>query len=163
MLNSTVEQFLEAMVSSSEYHRRIETGLARAGTYLPMIRSQFAEAGLPQDLSYLPLIESAFSVKAYSRARAHGMWQFISSTGRHYGLDVGTLIDERRDPERSTEAAVAYLSDLYDQFNDWYLALAAYNSGSGNVRRAMRRSGSTDYWALRQFLPRETEVRSSSE
>jgi membrane-bound lytic murein transglycosylase D len=156
MLNSTVEQFLEAMVSSSEYHRRIETGLARAGTYLPMIRSQFAEAGLPQDLSYLPLIESAFSVKAYSRARAHGMWQFISSTGRHYGLDVGTLIDERRDPERSTEAAVAYLSDLYDQFNDWYLALAAYNSGSGNVRRAMRRSGSTDYWALRQFLPRET-------
>ena len=156
ILNSTVEQFLEAMSSSGEYHRRIEIGLSRAGTYLPMIRPRFAKAGLPQDLSYLPLIESAFSVKAYSRARALGMWQFISSTGRHYGLDVGSLVDERRDPELSTDAAVAYLSDLYDQFNDWYLALAAYNSGSGNVRRAIRRSGSRDFWTLRRNLPRET-------
>jgi len=155
-LNSTVERFLEAMVSAGEYHQRIAVGLSRAGTYLPMIRPHFAKAGLPEDLSYLPLIESAFSVKAYSRARALGMWQFISSTGRHYGLDVGSLVDERRDPVRSTEAAVAYLSDLYDQFNDWNLALAAYNSGSGNVRRAIRRSGSRDFWTLRRYLPRET-------
>ena len=94
---------------------------------------------MPEDLSYLPLIESAFSLKAYSRARAHGMWQFISSTGRYYDLEIGSLIDERRDPVRSTEAAVAYLSDLHDQFSDWYLALAAYNSGAGNVRRPVRR------------------------
>jgi len=156
VLNSTVESFLEAMTSPSEYHRRIETGLVRAGTYLPMIRSELGEAGLPLDLAYLPLIESAFSVKAYSRARACGMWQFISSTGRHYGLEVGSLVDERRDPVRSTEAAVAYLEDLYGEFDDWYLALAAYNSGAGNVRRAIRRSGSRDFWTLRRYLPRET-------
>ena len=156
ILNQTVEKFLEAMAGSSEYHQRIEVGLGRAGTYLPMIRAELARAGLPEDLSYLPLIESAFSLKAYSRARAHGMWQFISSTGRYYDLEIGSLIDERRDPVRSTEAAVAYLSDLHDQFNDWYLALAAYNSGAGNVRRAVRRSGSTDFWVLRRYLPRET-------
>ena len=156
VLNQPVESFLEAMAGSSEYHQRIEVGLGRAGTYLPMIRAELARAGLPEDLSYLPLIESAFSLKAYSRARAHGMWQFISSTGRYYDLEIGSLIDERRDPVRSTEAAVAYLSDLHDQFNDWYLALAAYNSGAGNVRRAVRRSGSTDFWVLRRYLPRET-------
>ncbi len=156
VLNPTVEQFIATMTTKGEYHQRINVGLSRAGEYLPMIRSEFAAAGLPLDLSYLPLIESAFSLKAYSRARAHGMWQFISATGRHYGLEVGTLVDERRDPVRSTEAAVAYLSDLYGEFSDWYLALAAYNSGAGNVRRAIRKSGSRDFWTLRKHLPRET-------
>ncbi len=84
------------------------------------------------------------------------MWQFISSTGRHYGLEIGSLVDERRDPVRSTEAAIAYLSDLYAEFEDWHLALAAYNSGAGNVRRAIRRSGSRDFWVLKRYLPRET-------
>ena len=84
------------------------------------------------------------------------MWQFMSATGRHYGLEVGSLVDERRDPVRSTEAAVAYLSDLFREFNDWYLALAAYNSGAGNVRRAIRKSGSRDFWTLKRYLPRET-------
>ncbi len=156
VLNPEVEQFLAAMSSEGEYHRRVGLGLSRAGVYLPMIRTVFETAGLPLDLSYLPLIESAFSLTAYSRARAHGMWQFISATGRHYGLEVGTLVDERRDPVRATEAAVAYLSDLYGEFSDWYLALAAYNSGAGNVRRAIRKSGSRDFWALRGYLPRET-------
>lgn len=155
-LNGTVEKFLELLGEPSEYRSRVEAGLVRSGLYLPMIREQLREAGLPEDLAYLPLIESAFSVKAYSRARAHGMWQFISSTGRHYGLEIGSLVDERRDPVRSTEAAVAYLGDLYESFSDWHLALAAYNSGAGNVRRAIRRSGSRDFWLLRGYLPRET-------
>ena len=156
VLNSTVDGFLDAMTAQGEYRSRVETGLRRAGDYLPMIRAKFRAAGLPTEISYLPLIESAFSVKAYSRARAHGMWQFMSATGRYYGLEIGSLVDERRDPVRSTEAAVAYLSDLYRQFDDWYLALAAYNSGAGNVRRAIRRSGSRDFWTLKRYLPRET-------
>lgn len=156
VLNPSVEGFLDAMVAEGEYRNRIEMGLTRSGAYLPMIRAKFRNAGLPAEISYLPLIESAFSVKAYSRARAHGMWQFISATGRHYGLEVGSLVDERRDPVRSTEAAVAYLTDLYFEFEDWYLALAAYNSGAGNVRRAIRKSGSRDFWTLKRYLPRET-------
>jgi membrane-bound lytic murein transglycosylase D len=156
VINPTVERFLEAMSSPGEYRNRIAAGLERAGTYLPMIRARLERARLPLDLGYLPLIESAYSNRAYSRARAMGMWQFIASTGRHYDLEVGSLIDERRDPVLSTDAAIAYLDDLYDQFGDWYLALAAYNSGSGNVRRAIRRSGSTDFWVLKRFLPRET-------
>ncbi len=156
ILNSIVDGFLDAMTAEGEYRRRIETGLTRAGDYLPMIRAKFRAAGLPTEISYLPLIESAFSVKAYSRARAHGMWQFMSATGRYYGLEIGSLVDERRDPVRSTEAAVAYLTDLYREFDDWYLALAAYNSGAGNVRRAIRKSGSHDFWTLKRYLPRET-------
>ena len=154
--NSIVDGFLDAMTAEGEYGRRISTGLERSGPYLPMIRTKFEAAGLPPEISYLPLIESAFSVKAYSRARAHGMWQFMSATGRYYGLEIGSLVDERRDPVRSTEAAVAYLTDLIAEFDDWYLALAAYNSGAGNVRRAIRRSGSRDFWTLKRYLPRET-------
>jgi membrane-bound lytic murein transglycosylase D len=155
-LNPTVLKFVDVMSQSGEYQNRIGRGLARAGTYLPMIREKFAKAGLPQDLAYLPLIESAFSTTAYSRAKAHGMWQFIAGTGRRYGLAVGSLLDERRDPELSTEAAIAYLNDLYLEFGDWNLALAGYNSGEGNVRRAIQRSGSRDFWTLQNHLPKET-------
>jgi membrane-bound lytic murein transglycosylase D len=155
-LNPTVLKFVDVMSQSGEYHNRIARGLARAGTYLPMIREKLAKAGLPQDLAYLPLIESAFSTTAYSRAKAHGMWQFISGTGRRYGLAVGSLLDERRDPELSTDAAIAYLRDLYLEFGDWNLALAGYNSGEGNVRRAIERSGSRDFWTLQNRLPKET-------
>jgi len=155
-LNSTVDRWLDVMVREGDYRKQIERGLSRGGAYLPMIRSKLAAAGMPVDLAYLPLIESSFSNSAYSRARARGMWQFMSSTGRQYGLAVGSLVDERRDPELATDAAIAFLGDLYQRFGDWNLALAAYNSGPGNVRKAIRRSGSTNFWTLRRYLPRET-------
>jgi len=151
-----VQHFIDAFAHESEYRRRLEIGLKRSARYLPMILSHLRAAGLPSDLAYLPLIESAFSVKAYSHAHAMGMWQFIASTARLYGLRVSSLLDERRDPERATEAAVAHLADLYSTFGDWNLALAAYNSGIGNVRRAIRRAHSHDFWKIRRYLPRET-------
>ncbi|MDR2578190.1 MAG: LysM peptidoglycan-binding domain-containing protein [Chitinispirillales bacterium] len=129
--------------------------LNRAGYYLPLMREMYAEAGLPQDLAYLPIIESGFNPHAYSRAHAAGIWQFIPSTGRHYGLRQNYWIDERRDPIKSTRASIAYLSKLYRDFGDWHIALASYNCGENGMARAIRRAGGVrDYWQL--TLPKET-------
>jgi membrane-bound lytic murein transglycosylase D len=116
------------------------------------------EHGLPQDLVYLSLIESGYNPNAYSRAHAVGLWQFLASTARRYGLRVTYWIDERRDPVLATHAAAAYLKDLYEEFGSWYLAAAAYNGGSSRVRRAIRRTGSRDFWTLarRGYFPSET-------
>ena len=132
----------------TEIHERFSTYLARLGTYGPMIQERLRAAGLPQDLLYLALIESGMNPRAYSRARAAGIWQFIRGTGRLYGLRVDYWVDERRDPFKATDAAIAHLSDLYDEFGSWYLAAAAYNAGAGRVRRAIARTGRDDYWAL---------------
>jgi peptidoglycan lytic transglycosylase D len=137
----------------------VETGLHRAGRYRAMIEQALRDEGVPQDLIYLAQAESAFQPQAVSRAGARGLWQFMSFAGRKYGLDKTWWVDERQDPEKATHAAARDLRDLYDQFGDWYLAMAAYNSGAGTVQRAIERTGYADFWELykRNVLPKETQ------
>jgi membrane-bound lytic murein transglycosylase D len=138
----------------------IGEGLQRGTQYLPMIQAEFKEKGVPLDLAYIPLIESAFKNTARSRVKAHGMWQFMSYTGREYGLTQNWYIDERSDPEKATKAAAQYLKTLGRMFDgDWHLAMASYNGGPGRVQRAIKRSGKEDFWdltATSRYLPRET-------
>jgi membrane-bound lytic murein transglycosylase D len=131
----------------------------RSGRYRPMIVRKLREAGLPEELSWLPLVESGFKDRALSPARALGMWQFISSTGSRYGLDRSHWIDERMDPEKSTDAAIAYFTDLHGMFGDWMMALASYNCGENRVKRLIRRQevGHLDrFWDIYGGLPTET-------
>lgn len=133
--------------------------LSRGGRYLPRIREIFSEEGLPQDLAYLALVESAFHTNALSRARAKGMWQFISSTGRRYGLNQDWWVDERADPEKATRAAAKYLKELFGMFGDWNLAMAGYNAGEVTVQRGLKRYKVEDFWSLAKTraLRRETK------
>ena len=125
--------------------------------YFPMIEDIFDSYGLPVELKYMAVIESALNPNAVSRAGATGLWQFMYSTGRMYGLTINSVVDERRDPVRATHAAAKYLKDLYGIYNDWILVIAAYNCGPGNVNKAIRRSGNRkDYWEIYYRLPRET-------
>ena len=130
----------------------------RSGSHHPMILARLKEAGLPSQLSWLPLVESWFKVRALSRASALGMWQFISTTGLRYGLSRDTWVDERLDPEKATEAAIAYLTELHGLFGEWPKALAAYNCGEARVLRLQRRSADEylDFWDLYELLPQET-------
>ena len=136
-----------------------ERAVVRSGRYRDMIERIFKEQGVPQDLIYLAQAESGFKPLALSRARARGMWQFMASRGVGYGLRRTWWVDDRQDPERSTLAAAKHLKDLYNQFGDWYLAMAAYNSGPGNVQQAVQRTGYADFWELykRDVLPKETK------
>src|SRR6185503_21032164 len=127
-----------------------ESALARGGRYLPRIRQVFAAEGIPQDLAYTALVESAFKTSALSRAKARGVWQFMSATGRRYGLHQDWWVDERSNPEKATHAAARYLKELHSMFGDWSLAMAGYNAGEGKVIRAISRYGTNDYWRLRK-------------
>jgi membrane-bound lytic murein transglycosylase D len=136
----------------------MRAGLERVGRYQPMIERIMKEEGVPLDLIYLCQAESAFEPRAVSRAAAKGMWQFISSRGREYGLRQTWWIDERFDPEKATRAAARHLKDLYQEFGDWYLAMAAYNSGPLRVHRALEKTGADNFWRLadKRALPKET-------
>jgi len=133
-----------------------EQTLARAGRYLPMIANSLGEAGLPQELAYLALVESSFLPNAKSSMGAVGLWQLMPQTARLYGLRIDRWVDERRDPEKATLAAAAYLKELHDYYGRWYLAAAAYNAGPGAIDRALQLSRAKDFWGIKTQISQET-------
>ncbi len=131
-----------------EHPRTLQRWIIRSGPYLPYIKEVFKQEGLPEELAYLPFIESGFNPKAYSHAGAAGIWQFMSQTGRNYGLRVDRWIDERRDPFKATHAAAGYFKTLYGMFHDWTLALASYNAGEAKLDKACKQLGTTEFFAI---------------
>ena len=150
---------LESVIKSYLKKRRksIQSLITLSAFYFPMFERELDNYDIPLEIKYLAIVESALKPRAKSRVGATGLWQFMFATGKMYGLDVSSYVDERSDPIKSTEAAAKYLAKLYEIFGDWDLALAAYNSGPGNVTKAIRRSGGyQNYWNIRHNLPRET-------
>ncbi len=153
--NTIVRQYIE--VYSKKNRNLVEVMLGLSQYYFPIFDEIFDYYNIPYELKYMSIIESALNPRAYSRARATGLWQFMYGTGRVYDLTINSLVDERRDPVKSTHAAARYVKDLYNIYNDWLLVIAAYNCGPGNVNKAIRRSGGKrNYWDIYYYLPRET-------
>lgn len=157
--NIEYNPLLENVINS--YLKRNKKGMERlmalSTYYFPMFEQELDNHNIPLEIKYLAIVESALNPRARSRVGATGLWQFMFATGKMHGLDVNSYVDERMDPVMATEAAAEYLSTLYRVFEDWDLVLASYNSGPGNVAKAIRRSGGAkDYWHLRPYLPRET-------
>ena len=157
IINKQVEYYLDFF--TNKHRNSFHCWLERSGRYVPMIQEHLRQAGLPLDLAYLPMIESGYTLTAYSKAKAAGPWQFISSTGRHYGLAINRYIDERRDPEKATLAAIAFLSELYERFHSWELSVAAYNAGPGKIGNGLKKYKTDDFWELasKRYLKLETK------
>jgi len=157
VLNNQVAAYLDMF--QGEQHDMFQRWLARSTKYLPIIKRELAKAGLPQDLAYLSMIESGYTPTARSSAGAVGLWQFMRDTGKQYTLRIDNYIDERRHIEKSTKAAVSMLSDLYNDFGDWHLAVAAYNSGPARVQNGLARFDDKTFWELadESYLPLETK------
>jgi len=139
-------------------HNRDEMGhvIGLSKYYFPIYEKVFHDAGIPEEIKYLSIVESKLDPNAVSRVGATGPWQFMSTTAKLYGLNMDGYIDERRDPIKASYAAAAYLKDAYEEFGDWLLAIASYNCGKSNVENALAKSGGTDFWSIRQYLPVET-------
>ena len=152
--NGVVKGYVKTYVMLKTEKTRIMLG--RRLTYFPLFEQKLKEGGLPADLKYLSVVESALNASAVSRVGATGLWQFMPYTGKDYDLQQTSAVDERSDAVKSTEAAVRYLKNLYSQYSDWALALAAYNSGPGRVNSAIKRAHSRDFWTIQRFLPKET-------
>lgn len=155
--NSVVRQYID--MYTGRMRSLVESMLGMSLYYMPIFEQAIEKEGIPIELKYLPVIESAMNPDAVSRAGAVGLWQIMLPTARGLGLEINTLVDERRDPVRSSEAAARYLRELYDIYKEWSLAIAAYNCGPGNVNKALRRAGDDarkDFWAIYPYLPRET-------
>lgn len=153
--NNTVRSFIE--LYTVRKRRQLEFMLGMSDYYFPLFEQVLGANNLPLELKYLPIIESALNTTILSKVGAAGLWQFMIPTGRMYGLEVNSLVDERMDPIKATHAAAGFLSDLYSIYGDWHLVIAAYNCGPGNVNKAIRRAGGKrDYWAIYPYLPAET-------
>src|SRR6201991_1073029 len=151
--NEYVQTYIDLYMQNRDEMGQV-VGLSKY--YFPIYEKAFRDAGIPEEIKFLSIVESKLDPNAVSRVGATGPWQFMYTTGKLYGLNIDSYIDERRDPIQATYAAAAYLKDAYQEFGDWLLAIASYNCGKSSVERAIAKAGAMDFWTIRQYLPAET-------